>query len=263
MNNELRIQNLKYKDVLKDINVIFKQGTITAIMGSSGSGKTMFFKSLFNLIKADGDIIFNGEFINKDESNKSLNKLGIYLGVNVLTNNDVFDNIAEPLKNLNYDEDKIKKKVYEITKKLGIEKFLYKNINLLSHSEKKIVAFTQSIIHEPKILLIDNLFDSIDQYYKDKIILYLKSIKKNKKCIIIFTTNNSEDLLFTDNLIVFKSGEISLNECTNKILENENLLTKHNIKLPFMYNLSYKLQAYNLIDTLICDIDEMVEEIWQ
>ena len=97
----------------------------------------------------------------------------------------------------------------------------------------------------------------------NKIILYLKSIKKNKKCIIIFTTNNSEDLLFTDNLIVFKSGEISLNECTNKILENENLLTKHNIKLPFMYNLSYKLQAYNLIDTLICDIDEMVEEIWQ
>lgn len=263
MSTNLKVENLKYKDILKDININMKESTITALMGSSGSGKTLLLKSLFGLTDAEYIINYNDKIITKDNIDKIRKKFGIYLGLNKLEDKNVFLNIIEPLNNLNYDTDASKDKVYELSKKLGIENLLYKDINALSHSQKKIVSFAQSIIHEPKVIFIDGLFDSIDVYYKNKIVKYLKRLKKNNKCIIIFTTNNSEDLCFSDNLIVIKNKKILVNDSIDKLMENENLFTKNSIKFPFLVDLSYKLKAYDLIDKLIYNIEEMVDKIWQ
>ena len=225
--------------------------------------KTLLFKCIFGLEIAEGVISYNSKIITKDNIDKIIKKFGIYLGLNNLENKNVFQNIIEPLNNLNYDSEKSKNKIYEISKKLGIENLLYKDINSLSHSEKKIVSFVQSVIHEPKVILIDGLFDSLDINYKEKIVNYLMQIKKSKKCIIIFTTNNSDDLWLADNLIIIKNGKVSINDSFDKIIEEENLFSKNDIKLPFMIDLSYKLKSYELIDRLIYSADEMVDEIWQ
>ena len=47
------------------------------------------------------------------------------------------------------------------------------------------------------------------------------------------------------------------------MLEDENLLTKKGIKLPFIIDLSHKLKLYNLINEVVFDMDEMVDKIWQ
>lgn len=262
MNGELRVENLKYNDILKDINLNIKEGTINVLMGNNGSGKTLLFKCILGLVNADGLVIYNGDIITNDNLNIIRKNFGIYLGLNNLEDKSAFLNIIEPLNYLNCDIEKSKKMVYEISKKLGIEKFLYKNISSLSHSEKKMISFIQSIIHEPKVIIIDGLFDSLDVYYKNKIINYLKFLKKSKKCIIIFTTNNSEDLWIADNLIIIKNGKVLINDNVYKLIQDENLFHKNNIKLPFVIDLSYKLQIYDLIDKLIYSIDEVVDEIW-
>lgn len=263
MNFKLNVENLKCKDVLKDINLNIQEGTINILMGNNGSGKTMLLKCIFGLIDYEGFIKYSNKILNNDDIDKSRKKLGIYLGINNLENKNVFLNIIEPLNNLNYDNTKSKNKVYEITKKLGIENLLYKEVNSLSHSEKKIVSFAQSIIHEPKIIMIDGLFDSIDIYYKNRVINYLNQLKKTKKCIIILTTNNSEDLWLADNLIIIKNGKILVNDSVYKLIEDENIFYKNDIKLPFIIDLSYKLKVYDLIDKLIYTPLEMVDEIWQ
>ena len=124
------------------------------------------------------------------------------------------------------------------------------------------MAYIQSIIHEPKVILIDNLFDSMDSCIKNKIVKYLKELKK-KNCIIIFITSNSEDLMFADNLILIKNGRIIENGSVKNLIQNETLFLKNDIKLPFLIDLSYKLKAYDLIDDLIFDYDKMVDEIWK
>lgn len=260
MGSGLVIENLNYKDKLKNIDLNLKKGQMNVLMGKSGSGKTLLLKSIFGLINTEGNIIYDNIFLTKENKNESIKNFGIYLGIDRLENKKVFDNLIDPLINLNYDINIAKKKVYEISKKFNIENILYKEIELLSYSQKKIVSFVQSIIHEPKIILLDNIFDSLDIYNKNMIVKYLKSIKKS---IIIFVTNNSEDLMFADNLIIIKNGKIIVNENIKKLIEEEKIFTKNDIKLPFLIDLSYKLKSYEVIDKLINDYDEMVDEIWQ
>lgn len=259
----LSVENLNYKSILNNINFNLKEGTINALIGPGGSGKTTMLKSIFGLIESDGLINVKGLIIDKNNVSEIRKKMGIYLGIEFLENKSIFLNIIEPLKNLKYEQDVAKKKVYYISKKIGIENLLYKNIGELSYSEKKIVAFTQSIIHEPSIILIDNIFDSLDIYYKEKVLNYLNQIKKSKKCTILFTTNNSEDLNFTDNILIIKKGKITATGTLEELVQEENLFSKNDLKLPFIIDLSYKLKAYDLINKLIYDTDEMVNELWQ
>lgn len=263
MKSQLVIENLNYALFLKNINFSLEEGTINALMGSSGSGKTTLLKSIFGLIKYEGNIIYKGIVLNNDKEYENRKKIGIYLGTKCLENKTVFLNLIEPLSNLNYSITKAKKKIYEISRKFSIDDLLYKEIDTLSHSQRKVVAFIQSIIHEPKIILIDNLFDSLDTFYKDKIMLYLNQLKKNKKSIIIFTTKNSEDLMDSDNLILLKKGKLITIGRIKELIKDENLFIKNDIQLPFIINLSYKLKSYELIDDLIYTTDEMADKIWQ
>lgn len=263
MSGILKIENLNYKDILKNVNMCLEEGTINALIGGSGSGKTSILKSIFGLVDSEGIITIKDITVDQKNINELRKNLGIYLGINVLQNKTVFLNIIEPLKNLNFDEDIAKKSVYSISKKLGIENLLYKEIELLSYAEKKVVAFAQSIIYEPSIILIDNLFDSLDNYYKDRIISYLNEIKKNKKATILFVTSNSEDLFFADDIFITKDGKIAASGTLEELTKDQNLFSKNDLNLPFIIDLSYKLKAYELIDSLIYDVDEMVDEIWQ
>ena len=263
MSSVLSVENLKYRNILKNINFNLKKGTINALIGPNGSGKTTILKSIFGLICSEGLVSINGSIIDEKNINELRKQMGIYLGIEVLENKSVFLNIMEPLKNLNYEEEVSKKKIYSISKKIGIENLLYKNVSELSYSEKKVVAFTQSIIHEPSIILIDNIFDSLDTFYKEKILGYLNQIKKSKKCTILFVTNNNEDIIFADNILIIKNEKITATGTLEEIVQQENLFSKNDLKLPFIIDLSYKLKAYDLIDKLIYDIDEMVDELWQ
>ena len=263
MKNGLKVENLYFKDILTDVCFELIPGRMTAFVGKSGSGKTMLLKSIVGFIDYSGTISLDGVVFDKTNIEDQIKNIGIYLNTKILENKSVISNLMEPLLNLNYQEENAKKNVYELTKKLGIDNLLYKEVSTLSHSQKKVVAFAQSIAHSPKLILIDNLFDSLDEYYKEKIISYLKGIKRNKKNIILFTTNNGEDLMLADNLVVIKDGKIVEQGDLEELLQNENLFIKNDIEFPFKSDLSKKIMSYQLIDRPIYEMDEMVDEIWQ
>jgi len=176
--NGLKIEKLCFKDILTDVSFEIKLGTITALTGKSGSGKTILLKSIVGFIDYSGTISLDGIVFDKKNIEDQIKNIGIYLNTKILEDKSVISNLMNPLLNLNYQEENAKKNVYELTKKLGIDDLLYKEVNTLSHSQKKVVAFAQSIAHSPKLILIDNLFASLDENYKEKIISYLKGIKK-------------------------------------------------------------------------------------
>ncbi len=263
MKSGLKVENLYFKDILTDANIELKPGTINALVGKSGSGKTTLLKSIVGFIDYSGTISLDGVVFNKKNIEEQIKNIGIYLNTKILENKSVILNLMSPLLNLNYQEENAKKNVYELTKKLGIDDLLYREVNTLSHSQKKVVAFVQSIAHSPKLILLDNLFCSLDEYYKEKITSYLKSLKKSKKSIILFTTNNGEDLMFADNLSIIKNGKIIEQGESIELLKNETLFLKNDIEMPFIVDLSNKMKTYELIDRPIYDMNEMVDEIWQ
>lgn len=260
MGSILKIENLKYKDILKNISLNIEENTFNVLLGTNGSGKTTLLKSIAHLIKYEGDIYFNDEIVNDSNILLFEKNIGICMDNNFLQNGSTIYNIIYPLLNLDYDEMSAKSKAYEISKKLDIDTILLKNVDELSLSERKLVSFARSIIHNPKVILIDDSFDELDNYYRNKIIKYLKSLK-NKT--IIFVSNNEEDVLLADNVIIINNGEIVSNKSLTDSLQDEKIFINNNIKLPFLADLSHKLKDYNLIDNVILDTKELVDAVWK
>ena len=246
---------------LNNISLEVEEGTLVALLGKSGSGKTTLLKSIAGLIESNNSITFNDHSLTLNECLPK--EIGIYLGFINLSCDTVFNNLMEILINLEYKIDNAHKKVYDISKKIGIDNILYKKISELSYGEKRVVSLAKTIIKEPKLLLLDNPFESLDTYYKKKIVKYLISLKETKKSIIIFTTNDEEDILLSDKILVMSDGKLIKYDSKEKLLESENVFIKNEISLPFIIDLSHKLQSYEILDKLMYSIDEMVDVLWK
>lgn len=259
MNNILEVRNLQYKDILKDVTFSLKENTFNILIGAGGSGKTTLAKCVLGLINYEGEIFFANNILSKNNIEELRKNIGFVTDSNNLIEGNCMYNIIFPLINLNYDVEKAKKKVYSLTKKLDIDDVLSKNINKISQMERKLVCIASALIHSPKLIIIDDCLDDLDNYYRNKIIKYLK---EKTNITVLFITNRSKDFLLADNLIFIKDGKI-ISQCeTKEILKDEKIFIRNNVKLPFMVDLSNKLMSYELLDKVILDVDEMVDEIW-
>lgn len=256
MKNKITVSSLNCKN-LNNISFQITQASLTTIIGKDNSEILALFKCIADIYDYTGTIQINNSSINNS------NKVSLYLGNINLSTKNVFDNLIEPLINIGVDIKLAVKKAYSISKKLGINNLIYKDINSLSYSQKKLISFAKSVIIEPSILLMYDIFSSFDEYHKKKVLEYILYLK-SKGSIVLFTTTNIDDLLESDNIIVLVNGKIvSFNE-TKKVFENEKKIFESNkIKLPFIVDLSYKLMSYGLINKVIYNSEKLVDELWK
>ena len=252
MKEGLIVENLSYNN-LDNINFSIEKNTITAVISNSND-KSILLDCLAGLCNYTGNIMIDNNI------QKSPKKVTICKGIFTLTEGTAFDNVVQHLINVGYSENKARKKTYDISEKLDIDRLIFKDIDMLSYSEKKVISIVKSLVIESDIILLDNVFESLDTEYKDMIVMYLKSLKDK---IIIFTTNDPEDLMEATNILLLNNGQILGFDKKDKMFENEDVFIKNGLKLPFMIDLSHKLKSYNLIDHIIYDERQMAKALWK
>ena len=181
----VRLENLSYKDNIKNINYEFESNKITSIIGPSGSGKTLIFNLIENLIpKTNGEIYIENKKIIKD-----LKRQIGYLFQNPqdqLFNNTVYEEIAFGLKHYHYKEDKQDKIIKDSLAIVGLnETYLNKNPYKLSYGEKTKVALATILALNPSIILLDEPTISLDNKSINKLISLLLKLKNNYHKTII------------------------------------------------------------------------------
>ena len=198
--------NKKIKEdyVLKDINYTFKQGNIYGLIGKNGSGKTMLLKAMSGFLRpSNGKVIVNDqELYLKEEFPKDM---GVMIGnceyIKDMTGKDNLKYLASLLKKI--DDDRINE-VIDIVNLTDEKDKLVKKYSL---GMKQKLGIAQAIMEYPKILLLDEPFNGIDNDSVSKIKKYLYSIKKDT--IIIIATHYKEDIdNFCDSIIKLENGTI-------------------------------------------------------
>ena len=198
--------NKKIKEdyVLKDINYTFKQGNIYGLIGKNGSGKTMLLKAMSGFLKpSNGKVIVNDqELYLKEEFPKDM---GVMIGnceyIKDMTGKDNLKYLASLLKKI--DDDRINE-VIDIVNLTDEKDKLVKKYSL---GMKQKLGIAQAIMEYPKILLLDEPFNGIDNESVSKIKKYLYSIKKDT--IIIIATHYKEDIdNFCDIIIKLENSTI-------------------------------------------------------
>jgi len=263
----ISVKNLTYiknkKDILKNINIDIEEGSFVSVIGANSSGKTVLLKILSGIIPTTNKVAINHGYINLKREYKDITKLGlVFNDLNNFLFSDVYEELIFPLENLNIPSDEQQKIVLKLSDYLGITDLLDKKTDDLKQEEKQLVLIALALIHKPQILILDNPFSMMKTSTKKRILSKLKELRQKENMTIILSTNNLEDIVATDYTYVLDNGEIVIEGKTLSVLQEDILLKKLGIELPFSINLSLMLKFYEIYDNIETDYNEVINKLW-
>lgn len=264
----INIKNLNFnyhdKVIFDNFNLIIKRNKITSIIGANGSGKSTLIEILTGILEFKGQIEIDGVSLNKHNLKEIRKKIGVVFESkdSQFITETVMDEIAFVLENLNYNKKEIKKRVEKIAKILDIDDVLEVNPYSLNLNQQQLVHLACALVHEPKILILDETLCMLNPITLEKVLDLIKKLNKEGMTIIIIT-HDIEHTLISDEILLLDSGKVILNDNRENIYKEEQILNKLGFKLPFMVELSNRLKFYDLIDKTIYDMKEMVEILWK
>lgn len=206
----LKLENVtKYYDDFKAVdNLSFevKEGEIFGLLGANGAGKTTTFRMIMNLLEpTSGKITLNDKNINYDVTDKigyltEERSLLLKLTVKELM---IYYASLKGMK-----EDEIELELKKWLKKFKIEEYENKKIKELSKGNKQKVQFISSIIHKPKLLILDEPFSGLDPINVDMFIEVINELKE-KGTMIIFSSHQMNHVeLFCEKLMILDHGKV-------------------------------------------------------
>lgn len=225
--NIIELENIhkNYEDleVLKNINLKIKNGTSTALVGPTGSGKTVLLRLIDLLEKpSSGTVYFEGNDAN--ESNRSRleirRQMGMVFQKPLAFKATVYDNIAYGLKIRGNTKD-MDGKIKDILKVIGLEGYNNRNALKLSGGETQRLALARAMITNPKLLLLDEPTANLDPISTIQMEELIAKINSEFETTIIMTTHDlSQGQKLADQMIILNNGQISQTGTHEEIFRN-------------------------------------------
>ena len=218
----LRVCNVtkKYGDLVAVNNLSFEveKGEIFGLLGLNGAGKTTTFRMILGLID---DYTGNIYLDNKKIDYSITDKIGFLTEErSLLLKLTVLEQIKfyGVLKGM--DENTIEKKLDYYLDLFNIKEYKNKKIKELSKGNQQKIQFISAIIHEPKLLILDEPFSGLDPINVELFKSVIISLKE-KGTSIIFSTHRMEHVeLFCDKIVILVKGNNVLSGRLKDIKEN-------------------------------------------
>lgn len=267
--NIIEINNLTFrydnKFIYDNFSLNIKRGTWVTIAGPNGSGKTTLVKIIAGLVKTYSDVKVFGKKIDR----KSIYDIRKEVGF-VFDNPDNFfacetveDELAFSLENMAVFPSTIKKKIKEISQLLELEGILKENPYNLSGGEKQKLALACALMLEPRILVLDEALMMVDVNERDVLLKILKDYNSKKRVTIISFTHNLDEAIYSDRLVVLNQGKIVVDGSFPSVFDEERVMRKIGLEVPFSVELSQKLRVYKLVDNVHLNLERLVDEVWK
>ncbi|MBR5662262.1 MAG: ABC transporter ATP-binding protein [Bacilli bacterium] len=224
----ITIKNLKKSygknEVLKGINLTINEGDIYAFVGSNGAGKTTTIKSMLGILPFDsGDVLYDDLSI-KTDGLKIKEELAY-----IPDNPDIYEHLTG-LEYLNFiadmyetSEEYRNKKIKEYAKELEIDTKLNDKIGSYSHGMKQKIVIISALIHDPKVIIMDEPFVGLDPISTHTLKEIMKKLTKEGK--IIFFSTHVLDVAekLCNKIAIIKNGKIIAEGSMKELTKNSSL----------------------------------------
>ena len=178
---------------LKDINLKIADREIFAILGKTGSGKTLFLESIAGYHQGiSGDIYLDGTNLATLEPEER--GIGfVYQDYGLFPHLTVLDNIAYGLKMRRISKKERVAKSMAMAKKLGIAHLCRRSPMTLSGGEQQRTALARTLVLNPRLLLMDEPFSALDPKTKEQMYQLVRTIHQDFGCTILFVTHDFQE----------------------------------------------------------------------
>ena len=216
LEGEIEFKNVSFaydeKVILKNINLKIPKGITIGITGPIGSGKSTLVNLIPRLLELrQGSLTIDGMEIKTIPLKVLRKNIGYVPQETFLFSESLKENIIYGLED--FDEAKLRRAVSISALDDEIERFSQRYETpvgergvALSGGQKQRTAISRAIIREPKILILDDAFSSVDVHTEEKILKQLGKFRKRRTCILVahrISTIHDADLI-----LVLKDGEI-------------------------------------------------------
>ncbi len=226
---ELKNLSFSYDNeiIFDSISESFEDGSFTTITSAAGVGKTTLLKLIAGLkFPASGNIYINNLDLSKFTKKQILDyhrKTGFLFQDAALINNlNILDNLALYYKyNTNLKSDEILDILRPYLKYFELEDYIYHRPESLSRGNQIIVSFIRAISHKPKLIMLDEPIENLDQILIHKIIEELELLKKSGSTIILTTHRVNIFEKITDKVIILQDKKIIFSGKFNELKKIE------------------------------------------
>jgi ferric enterobactin transport ATP-binding protein len=185
---DLSFSYTKHKEnIFENLSINFSKG-FNVILGPNGAGKSTLLKAIFGLLKYKGEIYYDNVNLSKINFNKKTELISYLpqmdLNVSPLTVLEMVLLGRLPELHQKISDEDIKA-VTEILKTLNIEDLITKKFSELSGGQKKMVFIAQTLVRNPKLVLLDEPTNSLDLQKQLELCQFLQNFIELKKVDIV------------------------------------------------------------------------------
>lgn len=237
MKKIIEIKNLEYSypdntDALRGIDLDIFRGESIGLIGPNGAGKSTLLLHLNGILrKGPGSIEILGMKVEEKNLIKIRQKVAIVFQEpdDQLFMPTVFDDIAFGPMNTGYSEKKVRKKVKEALREVGMTGYEKRCSHHLSLGEKKRISLATVLSMQPEILILDEPTSNLDPRARRHLIELLENLSLTK----IVAGHDLELILeICQRVILLDKGRIVTNGETKKVLSDKSIMEYHGLEVP-------------------------------
>jgi putative spermidine/putrescine transport system ATP-binding protein len=184
-------------------------GELVCLLGPSGSGKSTVLRMIGGFERpSGGSVAIDGEEVIHLPPEKRPTGM-VFQSHALWTHMNVFNNLAFGLKLRRLPAAEIERKVNAVLELVGLGGYGGRRPHQLSGGQQQRVALARSLVLEPKILLLDEPFASLDQHLRERLREEVRDIQQRVGITTLFVTHGQDEALaLADRIVVMRDGRV-------------------------------------------------------
>ncbi len=218
---------------LREVSLKIPTGGLVALLGPSGSGKTTLLRIIAGLEAADsGAVLFDGEDTTRWSARER--RVGfVFQHYALFRHMTIFENVAFGLRvrprRHRPSQAEIRERVVELLKLVQLDWLATRHPSQLSGGQRQRVALARALAVEPKVLLLDEPFGSLDAKVRKELRRWLRRLHDELHVTSVFVTHDQEEALeVADRVVVMNDGRVEQVGTPDELY--------HHPATPFVYN---------------------------
>ena len=212
---------------LDGINLKVRPGTVHALMGENGAGKSTMLNMLAGLEKpTKGEVVVAGQHLENMTENQLVKfrreKVGfIFQSFNLLGTMNAIENVALPLTFRGVDKKVREAKAVKMLKLVGLSKHMLHRPNEMSGGQQQRVGVARALVLDPEIIFADEPTGNLDSHTSAEVLGLMRKVVQEKNQTMVMVTHDNHLAGFADRIFHIIDGKIVKIETRSEYKEDE------------------------------------------